>query len=73
MASRSIIHIENQVKGVPLCNAQRTRRLLTMPIPNWKALRSQQNFQRTRDWNPRLCYNCVSVFASNTPLGAPGR
>lgn len=71
--SRSIIHIENQLRGVPLCNTKRTRRLLTMPIPNWKALRSQQNFQRTREHNPRLCYNCVSIFAARTPLQATGR
>ncbi|KKN10928.1 hypothetical protein LCGC14_1031570 [marine sediment metagenome] len=68
-----IIHIENQVRGVPLCNCRRSQRLLTMPIPNWKTLRSQQHFQRTREHNPRLCYNCVSVFAARTPLQATGR
>jgi hypothetical protein len=73
MRERSIIHIELALPGIPLCNAKRTKRLMTMPIPNWKALRSQQHFQQTRTHNPRLCYNCVNVFASNTPLDAPGR
>lgn len=71
--TRSIIHIENQISGVPLCNAKRSQRLLTMPIPDWKALRIQQHFQQTRTHNPRLCYNCVNIFATNTPLDAPGR
>jgi hypothetical protein len=70
---RKIIHIENQVRGVPLCNVRRTQRLLTIPIPHWKALRSQQHFQQTRTHNPRLCYNCVIVFAANTALDAEGR
>ena len=73
MRARSIIHIELEIPGIPLCQCKRKKRLLTMPISNWKALRSQQNFQRTRTHNPRLCYNCVNVFASNTPLDAPGR
>lgn len=71
--TRSIIHIELEIPGIPLCQCNRLRRLMTMPIPDWKALRIQQHFQQIRDWNPRLCYNCVNVFAANTPLEAPGR